>query len=102
MSRKPNAPSALDATRHQPARLIPPNNLPCDPSEVGDGAQLTEVECISPTFLARYSCGCAVLRVGHLEQLQRSLFCEGGELHARWVIDPTRANAHLWEGDLFS
>lgn len=56
-----------------------------------------EAEELGTGIIARFTCGCAVVRDfnGH-EYHQPSLLCTGGVEHRRRVANPTRANDHLW------
>jgi hypothetical protein len=52
-------------------------------------------------IIARYTCGCSVVRdFDGREYQQPSLLCAGGSEHGRRIEDPTRQNAHLWRPSL--
>ena len=49
-------------------------------------------------IIAKYSCGCAVVRdFDGREYDQPSLMCPGGPEHRRRIEKPTKENAHLWK-----
>jgi hypothetical protein len=52
--------------------------------ELGDGV------------LARFTCGCAMIRDFDGREYEQSLMCPGGAEHGRGIENPTRENAHLW------
>ncbi len=52
-------------------------------------------------IIARYTCGCAVVRdFDGREYQQLALLCPGGAEHGRGIEDPTKQNAHLWRPSL--
>ncbi len=52
-------------------------------------------------ILARFSCGCSVIRdFDGREYEQLSLMCPGGDEHGRRIENPTKDNAHLWRPGL--
>lgn len=61
----------------------------------------TGAEQLGSGIIARYTCGCSVVRDfdGH-EYQQASLLCAGGSEHERRVVNPTRENEHLWRPQL--